>query len=305
MSSARDHARSASSARSRIATSAGSVTRRGRGSGTSMTACTRAGRGLSTTIRSASTAASSTSCVTSSVVRGSRPSALAEPVAHLGARQRVERAERLVEAQQRLAAEQRAQERDALAHAAGELVRARVLEALEAERREQRLRALARLRPRPAPWMRSASAALSSASSHGSSRSRWGISTAGAAATLPALGARSPQTSSSSVVLPQPEGPTSATISCSATANVTSSTACSGCARRPRAGYSTADVPQLGAGGRSGPPALAFRAALRVASSSLPPRALPHRFDGSAPALSARSQPASASSPGGQSCTAS
>ena len=121
-------------------------------------------------------------------MRGSRGERAGEPVAHLGARQRVERAERLVEAQQRLAAEQRAQERDALAHPARELVRAGVLEALEAERREQRLRALARLRRAPPPWMRSASAALSSASSQGSSRSRWGISTAGAAATLPRVG---------------------------------------------------------------------------------------------------------------------
>ena len=59
--------------------------------------------------------------------------------------------------------------------------------------------------------MRSASAALSTALSHGSSRSRWGISTAGSEWTVPSLEVlAAPQISSSSVVLPQPLGPTSA-----------------------------------------------------------------------------------------------
>ena len=138
-----DHRRSASSACSRIAISAGSVTRRGRGSGTSRTACTRAGRGLQhddpvgehrrllDVVRDEQ--------------RGARFAGerAREPVAHLRAGDRVQRAERLVEAQERLAAEQRAQERDALAHPAGELVRAGMLEALEAEGGEERLGALA------------------------------------------------------------------------------------------------------------------------------------------------------------------
>jgi hypothetical protein len=64
-----------------------------------------------------------------------------EPFLHLRSRDRVERAERLVEAQQRLARQQRAHERHALAHAAGELVRTGVLEALQAQLGEQRGRA--------------------------------------------------------------------------------------------------------------------------------------------------------------------
>ncbi len=66
-----------------------------------------------------------------------------EPALHLAARQGVQRGEGLVEAQHGLAGEQRAQEGHALAHAARQLVRARVLEALQAERREQRVGALA------------------------------------------------------------------------------------------------------------------------------------------------------------------
>ena len=61
--------------------------------------------------------------------------------------------------------------------------------------------------------MRGASAAFSTALSHGSSRSRWGISTAAAELTEPLSGSCSPQISSSSVVLPQPLGPTSASSS--------------------------------------------------------------------------------------------
>ena len=70
---------------------------------------------------------------------------LREPVLHLAPRQRVERGERLVEAQHRLARQQRAQEGHALAHAARELVGAGALEALQAEGREERVRAGARL----------------------------------------------------------------------------------------------------------------------------------------------------------------
>ena len=63
------------------------------------------------------------------------------------------------------------------------------------------------------PPTRSASAALSSAFSHGSSPSRCGISAAGGASIVPASGSASPQTSSSSVDLPQPLGPATATTS--------------------------------------------------------------------------------------------
>ena len=79
-------------------------------------------------------------------MRGSACSVAGEPVLHLQARQRVERRERLVEAQHGPAREQRARERDALAHPARQLVRAGVLEALQAEVAQQRGGALARAR---------------------------------------------------------------------------------------------------------------------------------------------------------------
>ena len=61
---------------------------------------------------------------------------IGEPALHLPARERVERAERLVQAQHRPPGQQRAQERDALAHAAAQLARPRLLEALQPERGE-------------------------------------------------------------------------------------------------------------------------------------------------------------------------
>jgi hypothetical protein len=68
-----------------------------------------------------------------------------EPRLHLRARDRVERAERLVEAEHRLARQQRAQERDALAHPAAQLVGVRALEAAEPELLHERQRLAARL----------------------------------------------------------------------------------------------------------------------------------------------------------------
>jgi hypothetical protein len=76
-----------------------------------------------------------------------------------------------------------------------------------------------------APRARSASPALSSALSHGSSPSRCGISAAGGELTVPASGAVRPQISSSSVDLPQPLGPTTATVSFAAARTVTPSRA--------------------------------------------------------------------------------
>ena len=107
-------------------TTAASVRCRGRGSATSSSATARPGRGDITTTRSPSTTASSTSCVTSTTVRGSSRERAREPLLHLLARERVERGERLVEREHRLAGEQRAHERDALAHPARQLRRPRV-----------------------------------------------------------------------------------------------------------------------------------------------------------------------------------
>ena len=139
-------------------------------------------------MRSASSTASSTSCVTSSDRPRLARQRVGEPALHLAARQRVERAERLVEAQHRArrraacAGTRRAGACRRTARAAG------ALEALEAERGEVLVRggarsAASRRRPRAAP-----APALSSADSHGSSPSRCGISAAGAASTVPRVG---------------------------------------------------------------------------------------------------------------------
>ena len=150
---------------------------------------------------------------------------LGEPALHLQPRERVERPERLVQAQHGPPGQQRAQEGDALAHPARQRSGARALEALEAEGGEVLVGGGPRARARETPATRRASPALSSASSHGSRASRWGISAAGAARTRPASGAPSPHTSSSSVDFPQPLGPTTATISPGATRRVTPASA--------------------------------------------------------------------------------
>ena len=86
----------------------------------------RPGRGVITTTRSASSTASSIECVTKTIVfRRSLPDPL-QLERQLLARERVERRERLVHQQHARLVDQRAAERDALLHAAGELVRARV-----------------------------------------------------------------------------------------------------------------------------------------------------------------------------------
>ena len=153
----------------------------------------------------------------------------------------------------------------------------RVLEAGEPEAR----RTAARARRAPARaerrGTRSARPALSSAAAHGSSRSRCGISTPPASAVARRRRVRrpaAPQTSSSSVDLPQPLGPTTATIS-------------PGAARSERRAPRSAVRPRqprrprpLGRPG-STPSSLVRR-------PSLPPRALPHRFEGSAPGRSSR-----------------
>ena len=70
---------------------------------------------------------------------------VAKPLLHLGARDRVERAERLVEQEDRPSGEQRAHERDPLPHSARELGRPRVFEPGEPEALEEWCGAAARL----------------------------------------------------------------------------------------------------------------------------------------------------------------
>ena len=152
--------------------------------------------------------------------------------------------------------------------------------------------ARARASSREAPASRAASAALSIARSHGSRPSRWGMSTAGAARTVPASGVCRPQTSSSSVVLPQPLGPTTATVSPAATSRSTASSA----RTAPNARLTPARWTSP-----SRPSNVTKEAPVReprASSSSLPPRALPHRFEGSAPDR-AQSQPSGPLGPPG------
>ena len=73
-----------------------------------------------------------------------------QPLLHLGARDRVERSERLVEQQHRLAGQQRSRKGDALAHAAGELTWTGRGELAETELLEHRQRLPARLAARGA-----------------------------------------------------------------------------------------------------------------------------------------------------------
>ena len=173
-------------------------------------------------MRSARKTASRTSWVISSDGPAEALPDLLEPALHLGARERVERAEGLVEQQHLALLHDRAQQRRALAHAARELERVGALEAVEAERREQRAHALARL-ARGSPRTSSPSVALSSTRRHGSSASRLrhvgeaAVAARRAAApstsTSPALGRVPPVRIENAVDLPQPLGPRMATNS--------------------------------------------------------------------------------------------
>ena len=89
-------------------------------------------------------------------MRGSRPARPPASACISRAGERVERAERLVEAQHRLAGEQRAQEGDALAHAARELVGPGALEPSRPKRANSGCARRARASARDAPATRSA-----------------------------------------------------------------------------------------------------------------------------------------------------
>ena len=144
------HRPSASSARRLTAPKPAPVTSRGRGRSTSISATTLTGS------RRQHRHAVGEEDRLLDVVRHEQDRArllgerVGEPALHRRARDRVERAERLVEQQHLAAGEERAEERHPLAHAARELGRARVLELGEAEALEERLGAPARLRARHA-----------------------------------------------------------------------------------------------------------------------------------------------------------
>src|SRR5947209_2041320 len=127
--------------------------------------------------------------------------------------------------------------------------------------------------------MRSARAALSTALSHGSSRSRCGISTAGSQTTLPLWARCRPQISSSRVDLPHPLGPTTATTSPGC---AWSERSCSA-VRAPRRVLKVRVTPSTLTPRSPGRVGRSVWCAVVIALRSLPSRALPHRFEGSAP----------------------
>ena len=132
------HECSASRARALTPAKSAPVTERGRGRSTSKSATTRPGRGDSTTI--AVGEEDGLLHVVGHEQDGARVVGErgGEPLAQVRARDRVERPEGLVEQQHRPALQQRAQEGDALAHAARQRRRAGVLELGQAEALEER-----------------------------------------------------------------------------------------------------------------------------------------------------------------------
>ena len=101
----------------------------------------RPGERVSTTTRSDRNTASSTLWVTNSTVLRSRSQISSSSFCRPRAGVRIERAERLVHQQDARAVGQRARDRDALLHAAGQLLGIEVLVAREMHQRDQRARA--------------------------------------------------------------------------------------------------------------------------------------------------------------------
>ena len=100
---------------------------------------------------------------------------LEQLVFHQLARLDVERGERLVHQQDLRVEDQHLRERDALAHAAGELVRIAVLEAGEADAREPVARLRVARRRAATPRNSSPAVTLASALRHGISASAWNM----------------------------------------------------------------------------------------------------------------------------------
>ncbi len=237
------------------------------------------GRGDRTTTRSASSAASSTSWVTSSTVRGRAPSAPASHAAASARVMRVERAEGLVEAQHGRARQQRAQQRRPAGACRRESCAGRAARSRRGRARSSCACARSRAWARGVPATRSASAALSSAvgpreqqvalrHEHGARPRRSPCRRRAAAGRR-----RDPAAS----ICRSREAPTTATTSPARA--------------RQRQAVERGDVP-VAAGRRDGRASTSDAAGScdgsgaverRLVTTSLPPRALPHRFEGSAP----------------------
>ena len=193
------------------AAAASPMPRRGRGRSTSRSSAMRPSR--STTTRSASATASATSWVMSTVVKPCSTPDARKQLVHLGAGQRIERAERLVEEQHAGPAHQRARQRHALLLAAGEDGRPVVARGRRGRHRRappapsRASRARGRCRHCRSP------AAIAAGANPGraAGRSAAGPSTgAPPTSTRPPVGVSSPAIRRSSVVLPPPERPTTA-----------------------------------------------------------------------------------------------
>ena len=146
-----------------------------------------------------------------------------EPVARHG----VERAEGLVHQQDFGVLRERAGERDALAHAARQLVRALLGELPEVDHREQLVGARGALALFGVPASFNASSTLPRAVNHGNNADSWNIKPVCSASTVisPAVGRSRPAIRLSSVLLPQPEAPSRQTNSPGATSRLTRSSA--------------------------------------------------------------------------------
>src|SRR5262249_22419271 len=109
----------------------------------------------------------------------------------------------------------------------------------------------------------------------------WGISAAGKQASVPPSGRCSPQINSRRVVLPQPLGPTTASSSPGPARSETSASACTPTPRRSREVRLT-PCRRIASPPRA-PPSKGSARDFSSVCNALPPRALPHRFEGSAP----------------------
>ena len=261
------------------------------GQSTAISATTRPGRGDITSTRSASSSASSTSCVTSTTVRGSAASA---PASHSCICPRVIESSapngssssstgRPASSVRRKATRWRMPPLSSAGDDSSNSARPKRSNSGAARRR--RLGARRRPGTRARARRSTARCARAAAGRAAACRRRRQVarrpSASPATDTVPDVGSWSPAISSSSVDLPQPDGPTTATVSPPLTSSERPSSAVVAGARRRAAGktrdtsLTLTDAAVKERGSSAGASSLDCK--------TLPPRALPHRFEGSAP----------------------
>ena len=220
-------------------------------------AATRPGRLASSTTQSPRRTASRTLWVTKiTVLPVARPQRF-ELVVQAVAGHRVERAERLVHQQHVGVLGERAGERDALAHAARELVRPLLGEVAEVHHLEQLVGARAALVARRRRRASARARRCRARSATGTARPPGTSARCGSArtSTAPDVGWSRPATRLSSVLLPQPDAPSRQTNSPGATSRVTPSSATTALAARCRTTFDDVgdgDDRTRSASGRSG-----------------------------------------------------